>query len=102
MSIPMLAVPAQATVPVTQAIANYARSLFKFGALVSLFLIFKPLAIGMMRAVLLAFKPRPSLERRAERKRMRDVMMLNRMARECEGLQPSQADEFRSMAARDW
>jgi hypothetical protein len=49
---------------------------------------------------LLAFNPRATFEERIGRQRLREVMLLNRMARQCERLQPGQAAELRELAGR--
>jgi hypothetical protein len=70
------------------------------GILATLLLIFKPLAIGLLRAALLVLKPRQSLEQRSALSKLRGAIALNRMAREMENIQPNLAAELRMLAGR--
>jgi hypothetical protein len=65
----------------------------------SLALLFKPLLLGVARALVLAIHPKPSREERAQRRKMRDALLLNRMLNSTE-VAPSHAAELRAMAAR--
>jgi hypothetical protein len=98
------AIPAHAILPAVQtavgATAGFARPLIGLGMLAALMVIFKPLLTGLLRAALLVLNPRPSHEERSTRRIVESVLMLNRMARDMENVQPSLAAEFRSIAAR--
>ena len=104
MSFLTLAFPIQAAIPAAQTFAgtavSVARPLLGFGALAAVLVMFKPLLVGLLRAALLVLKPRRSLEERASRRTLQSVLMLNRMARDVENLQPSLAAELRYFASR--
>ncbi len=104
MSILAAVYPAQVAVPAAQAFvrvaATVARPLVGVGALMTLTMMFKPLVKGMLQATALVFHPRLSLEERNSRRTLRDVLMLNRMAKELELSQPNQAAELRWLASR--
>jgi hypothetical protein len=65
----------------------------------ALALLFKPLLLGVARALMLVIKPKLSKEQRLQRRQMRDAMMLKRMLNSMEG-SPSHAAELRALAAR--
>ena len=65
----------------------------------ALLLLFKPLLLGVARALKLVIKPKLTKEQRLQRRQMRDAMMLNRMLNSMEG-SPSHAAELRALAAR--
>ncbi len=65
----------------------------------ALALLFKPLLLGVARALMLVIKPKLTKEERLQRRQMRDAMMLNRMLNSMEG-SPSHAAELRALAAR--
>lgn len=64
-----------------------------------LVLLFKPLLLGVARALALAIHPKPTREERAQRRKMRDALVLNRMLNSME-VAPSHAAELRALAAR--
>lgn len=97
MSFLAIAYPVQAA---AQTAVTYARPLLGLGVLVTLFIIFKPMLLGVVRAAWLAVKPRRSLEQRNTRSKLQGVLMLNRMARELDCTQPSLAAELRLLASR--
>jgi hypothetical protein len=105
MSILAIAFPAQSAIPVAQIITSTlvtaARPLLGLGICITLFLIFKPLLLGLVRASFLALKPRQSLEQRSIRSHLRSMLVLNRMARDLEMSQPNMASELRAVASRD-
>jgi hypothetical protein len=104
MSILTIAFPAEAALPAFQAFAanaiSIARPLLGLGVLAAVLLAFKPLLVGVMRAALLVVKPRRSLEERSARRTLESVLMLNRMARDLDQTHPSLANELRSIASR--
>lgn len=100
MSLMAIAFSTQVAVPVAQIFTTYARPLLGLGVLIALLMIFKPMIRGLARAVLLAVKPRPTLDQRNFRSRLQGVLMLNRMANELDSSQPSLAAELRLLAAR--
>lgn len=98
------AIPAQAILPAFQtavgATAGLVRPLIGLGMLAAILVMFKPLLTGLLRAALLVFKPRESREDRSARRLVESILMLNRMARDMDDVQPSLAAELRSIAAR--
>ena len=95
-SVLSLANPAQAL----QAAAIFARPLVGLGALATFFVMFKPMLLGVFQAIRLVFNPRLTLEERNSRRKLQGVLMLNRMARDIEQFEPSQAAELRQLASR--
>ncbi|MBY0241418.1 MAG: hypothetical protein K2X55_19095 [Burkholderiaceae bacterium] len=65
----------------------------------SLVLLFKPLLLGLVRALALVIRPKHSREERAQRRKMRDALVLNRMLNSMD-VAPSHAAELRALAAR--
>ena len=104
MSITLMTYPVQAALPGAQYFfSNFfaiARPVFGAGALMTVYLMFKPLITGFMHAVRLMFSPRHTLEERNSRRTLAGVLMLNRMARELDHSDPSQAAELRLLAGR--
>jgi hypothetical protein len=104
MSFVSLISPAEAALPTFQVVAanalNVVRPLLGIGALAAFLVVFKPLLVGLLRAALLAVKPRQTLEARSERHMLESVMMLNSMARDLDGMHPGLASELRSIASR--
>jgi hypothetical protein len=104
MSIAMLTYPVQAALPGAQFFfSNFfavARPLFGAGALMTFFMMFKPMIVGVLQAVRLTFAPRQTLEERNSRRTLAGVLMLNRMARDLDQSDPSQAAELRLLAGR--
>lgn len=98
------ALPAHAILPAVQTVvgatASIARPLIGLGMLAALMVMFKPLLTGLLRATLLVLKPRESYDDRSARRSVESVLMLNRMARDMDDIQPSLAAELRSIAAR--
>jgi hypothetical protein len=74
------------------------RGVFSLAALAGLLMFFKPLLVGIARALYLVVRPRLSKEERLARRQMRDVQMLQRMINASHG--PSHAAELRALAAR--
>ncbi|HJV81199.1 hypothetical protein [Noviherbaspirillum sp.] len=104
MSILTIAIPAESALPALQVLVanalNVIRPLLGVGVLAAVLVAFKPLLIGLLRAALLVVKPRRSLEEREERRQLKSIMQINRMARDVESLHPSLAAELRSIASR--
>ena len=104
MSFLNFAYPVQAALPVVRTYASSAmgaaRPLFGIGILVTFFMVFKPLVLGLLQALKLAVLPRATREQRTGRSRMRDAVMLNRMARDLDQSQPGLAAELRGFASR--
>ncbi|HEV2610445.1 MAG TPA: hypothetical protein VGU61_09275 [Noviherbaspirillum sp.] len=104
MSILTIAFPVQAVLPNVQliagAIAPLARLLIGLGALIALFMVFKPLMLGLLRAALLVVNPRLSLEERRSRRTLRSMLLVNRLAQDVESSQPGLAAELRQLAAQ--
>lgn len=97
MSAISIALPLEAIAANALAIA---RPLLGLGVLAALVLVFKPLLVGILRAALLVIKPRQSLEERYSRSTLRNMLMINRMARELDSTDPGLANELRSIATR--
>lgn len=76
------------------------RPLLGFGLFAAVLWLFKPLVRGLVRAGVMLFKPRHSLAERNERRTLRSISALNRMARELDTQQPSLAAELRLLASR--
>ncbi|RJF97248.1 hypothetical protein [Noviherbaspirillum saxi] len=104
MSVLTIALPAEAALPALQAFAGSAftavRPFLGLGVVAAVLLAFKPLLIGLLRAALLLVKPRQTLEQRAERRTLQSILLLNRMARDLDGAQPNLANELRALASR--
>ena len=75
------------------------RGVFSLAAVVGLLIFFKPLLVGIARALYLVVRPRLTKDERLARRQMRDAQMLQRMINASHG--PSHAAELRAMAARD-
>lgn len=75
------------------------RGVFSLAAVAGLLIFFKPLLVGIARALYLVVCPRLTKEERLARRQMRDAQMLQRMINASHG--PSHAAELRAMAARD-
>lgn len=97
MSVLSIAFPIEAIAANALAVA---RPLLGLGVLAALMVVFKPLLIGLLRAALLAIRPRKSLEERSRQSMLQSVLMLNRMARDLDRAQPSMANELRAIASR--
>jgi hypothetical protein len=97
MSVLSIAFPVEAIAANALAVA---RPLLGLGILAALMVVFKPLLVGLLRAALLVIKPRKSLEERSQRSMLQSVLMLNRMARDLDRVQPSLANELRAIASR--
>jgi|GEM_PF-2355320 len=105
MSIWALAFPAEAAVPVVEAIAltvvRASRPLLGVGLGAGVLLLFKPLLIGLLQAALLMVRPRRTREQRSARQKLSDMLLLGRLARQCAESHPNQAAELLALAARD-
>jgi len=105
MSILNIAFPAQAAFQDAAVFAgtaaSIARPVLRFSALAAVLMIFKPMLIGILRAVALVVKPRRPVEERTGERSLRDAMALNHLAQEYEMNHPGLAAELRSIAARD-
>jgi len=100
MSILAIASPVEATLPFVRVAASVARPLLGLGAIITVLMLFKPLIVGLFRAGWIAIVPHRSLEERENRRTLRGVLMLNRMARDLDLTQPNLASELRLLAAR--
>ena len=74
------------------------RGLFSLAAVAGLLVFFRPLLVGIVRAMYLVVRPRLTKEERLARRHMRDAQMLQRMINSSHG--PSHAAELRALAAR--
>ena len=75
------------------------RGVFSLAAVAALLVFFKPLLIGVARALFLVVRPRLTKEERLARRHMRDAQMLQNMINSSQG--PSHAAELRALAARN-
>lgn len=104
MSIFAVVFPAEAAAPVMAAVlsqgANVLRPLLGLGVFAAFLFLFRPLLVGILRAALMLLAPRKSLQERKLKHRLQSVTMLNRMAREYDGIEPGLAAEIRSLVAR--
>jgi hypothetical protein len=107
MSFALLSVPAETALPIIRPLltafgaAIFAlRPLVGYGLLAGVLWLFKPLLSGLVRATVILFKPRQSYAVRNERRTIRSIVALNRMARELDTQQPNLAAELRLLAAR--
>lgn len=64
---------------------------------VALLFLFKPLLLGIARALVLLVKPRLSKEQRLARRHMKDAMILKRMLQSMDGAASSQAADLRAL-----
>ena len=80
-------------------IAPVSRQLPGLIGLAAVLVLFRPLLIGVLRAVVLVFFPKLSRDEQRRRAHMRDVALVERMIASSSG--PSHAAELRAMAARD-
>jgi hypothetical protein len=97
MSIVSALIPAEAVLANAM---NVARPLIGLGVLAAVLVFFKPLLVGMLRAMLLMIKPAESREQRSAREIFEGVLMVNRMARDVEAAHPALAAELRAIGAR--
>ena len=74
------------------------RGVFSIAAVAGLLVFFKPLLVGIARALFLVVSPRLTREERQARRQMRDAQMLQRMINSSHG--PSHAAELRALASR--
>lgn len=74
------------------------RGIASLSAIAALILLFKPLLIGIARALILVVNPRLTKEERIARAHMRDAQVLRRMINSSQC--PSHADELRALASR--
>ena len=74
------------------------RGVFSLAAIAGLLVFFRPLLVGVARAMLLVVRPRLTKEERLARRQMRDAQMLQNMINSSQG--PSHAAELRALAAR--
>lgn len=82
-------------------VASIVRPMIGFGLIATMMMIFKPLLVGILRAALLVLNPRAKSAASLEKQRAKDIIMLNRMARDFDRSQPNLAAELRSMSLRD-
>ncbi|MES2150057.1 MAG: hypothetical protein V4508_09695 [Pseudomonadota bacterium] len=75
------------------------RGMLSLSAFAGLVVFFKPLLVGIARALMLLFKPHRSKAELAARSHMRDAILMQNMINACNGA--SHASELRAMAARN-
>lgn len=74
------------------------RGVFSIAVVAGLLVFFKPLLVGIARALFLVVSPRLTREERQARRQMRDAQLLQRMINSSHG--PSHAAELRALASR--
>jgi hypothetical protein len=74
------------------------RGVISLAAVAGLLVFFKPLLVGVARALLLVARPRLTKDERLARRQMRDAQMMQNMINSSQG--PSHAAELRALAAR--
>lgn len=77
-----------------------AAPLLALALLAVLLTVFKPLLSGMLRALILTFKPSMTKEQRIAHIHQRDAMTIHRMASAMDGASHNVTAELRAMAAR--
>lgn len=77
-----------------------ARPLLALTLLAVLLLVFKPLLSGILRALVLTFRPSMTKEQRIAAIHQRDAMTIHRMASVIDGASYNVTAELRAMAAR--
>ncbi len=65
---------------------------------IALLVLFKPLLLGVVNAIIVVVKPRLTTEQRQARRQMRDAMMMKKMMNAASG--PSDMAELRAMWCR--
>ena len=99
----LLAVLAQPLIPVVQSlgstVATSARPILGLAILLTMAVVFKPMLLGMFRAVALFLK-QDSQEDRASQRNYRNMQIIYQAANELEGRSPSMASELRALSAR--
>lgn len=75
-----------------------ARGLLGLSAFAGLVVFFKPLLTGIVRALVLAVRPRRSKQDQSARHHMREAQLMQRMINSSQG--PSHAAELRALASR--
>jgi len=63
-------------------------------------LLFKPLLVGIARAMVLVVRPKLSREERLARQQMREAQVLQRTLGKMDGVSPSNAAELRALSTR--
>lgn len=81
-------------------ICRFARPVLEMCAIAVAILMFRPLLIGLLRAVLLLVHPRHTFEQRRARARFSTAVLLSRLVTRGERLDPGQAAELRNLAGR--
>lgn len=63
-------------------------------------MLFKPLLVGIARAMVLVVRPKLSREQRLARQQMREAQALQRTLGKMDGVSPSNAAELRALSTR--
>jgi hypothetical protein len=107
MSILTLAYPAQEATAIVQAFSSSfvatLRPMLGAGilAIIGVFaVVFKPVVIGVLRAVQLVIQPKVSVAQTQLLERLEGAQMLNQLAKDADATQPNLAAEMRYLAAR--
>jgi hypothetical protein len=99
-----LAFPAVSALPTAQValstIAGAARPLLGLGILATVFIVFKPLIVGMLRAALLLLQPKLTREQKTASRNLRNLLTIRRISNDFDSTSPSMAAELRALAAR--
>ncbi|MFT5643075.1 MAG: hypothetical protein ACI83P_000615 [Janthinobacterium sp.] len=76
------------------------KTLMSMALVAGLLSLFKPLLLGVARALVLVVKPRLSKEQRLARRQMNDTMLRNRMLHAMDGSASSQAADLRALESQ--
>ena len=76
----------------------FVRGFLGLAALTALVMLFRPLLLGIARALVLVVRPHRTRDEKAARRQMRDAQLFQRMINASQG--PNDATELRAMAAR--
>lgn len=104
MSFLNLTLSATSALPVAQValstIAGAARPLLGLGILATMFIVFKPLLAGLLRAALLLIQPKLTREQKTASRNFRNLLTIRRISNDFDSTSPSMAAELRALAAR--
>lgn len=104
MSFLNLTFPAVSALPVAQVafstIVGAARPLLGLGILATMFVVFKPLLAGLLRAALLLLQPKMTREQKTASRNLSNWLTIRRISNDFDSTSPSMAAELRALAAR--
>ena len=99
-----IAFPAASALPISQftisSVLASLRPLLGLGMIATLMLIFKPLLIGVFRAISLLFSPAKTREQKSALRNLANILAIRRVANDLDRSSPNMAAELRALAAR--